>query len=44
MNSNELQLELIGGNCIDKASMLKKENYFRVVKKENLQGMNPVRQ
>ena len=24
-NSNELQLELIGGNCMDKAAMAKKE-------------------
>ncbi len=25
MNSNELQLELIGGNCMDKVGMVKKE-------------------
>ena len=25
MNSNELQLELIGGNCMDKVAMVKKE-------------------
>ena len=25
MNSNELQLELIGGNCMDKVAMIKKE-------------------